>query len=184
MRALRGTNKMTNRITYYGSEKEISEAIVVLKKHENLVNMKEAHVRLLIQKLIDEHHLKAAILVNGNRVWSKDRILRNLEGIMKQGTLYNEDQTKPPILSRYFYEFLHLDCGSIAHYDIAGWVHKYPTIEHLKRFFKCNELGKRVLDWIPPERSDARAIVQAAEMRLFPFQSYLDQKDEAVKRRK
>jgi len=173
------------KITYYGSEKEISEAIAILKKQKNLENMKESDARLIIQGLIDQHHLKASILVNGNTVWSKDRILQNLERIMNQGTLYNqEDQSKPPHLSHYFYQFLSLECGSIAHYDIFGWIHRYPTIEHLKKFFKQNEFGKRVLEWIPPERSDARAIVQAIETRLFPFQSYLDQKNEAIKRKK
>jgi hypothetical protein len=172
-----------NKITYYGSEKDISEAITVLKK-QKLESLKESKARLLIQELIDKHHLKASILVNGNTVWSKDRILKNLEQIIKHGTLYNEDQNKPPVLSHYFYQFLSLDCGSIAHYDIHGWVHKYPTIEHLKQFFKHNEFGKRVLDWIPSERADARAIVQAVEMRLFPFQSYMSQKNEATKTKK
>jgi len=177
-----GSNKM--KITYYGSEKDISEAVSVLKKRQNLESMKESEARLIIQELIDKHHLKASILVNGNTVWSKDRILQNLERIIKHGTLYNEDQNKPPILGHYFYQFLSLDCGSIAHYDIHGWIHKYPTIEHLKKFFKQNEFGKRVLDWIPPEHTDAKAIVQAIEMRLFPFQSYLQQKNETIKRKK
>jgi len=171
------------KITYFGSESDISEAIAVLKKNQNLETMKESEARLLIQKLIDEHHLKASILINGNTVWSKERVLQNLEKIIKHGTLYNEDQSKPPILSHYFYQFLSL-CGSIAHYDIQSWVHKYPTIEHLKRFFKQNEFGKRVLDWIPPEHSDSRTIVEAIEVRLFPFQSYLKQKNETIKRRK
>jgi len=164
------------KITYYGSEKEISEAIAVLKKHQNLENMKESEARLLIQKVIDEHGLKASILVNSNTVWSKNRILQNLEQIMKHGTLYNEDQTKPPILSHYFYQFLSLECGSIAHYDIFGWVHKYPTIEHLKKFFKQNEFGKRVLDWIPKDHTDSRVIVEAIEARLFPFLTYMQKR--------
>jgi len=172
------------KITYFGSEKDISEAIAILKQHDDLKTMKEADARLLIQSLIDTHHLKASILVNGNTVWSKDRILQNLERIIKLGTLYNEDQAKPPILSRYFYNFLHLECGSIAHYDIHGWIHKYPTIEHLKKFFKCNEFGKRVLDWIPSQKADARETVKQIELRLFPFQSYLQQKKEAIKRKK
>jgi len=172
------------KITYYGSEKEISEAIAVLKQQKNLESRKESEARLIIQELIDKHHLKASILVNGNTIWSKSRILQNIEQIIQHGTLYNEDQAKPPHLSHYFYQFLSLECGSIAHYDIHGWIHKYPTIEHLKKFFKQNEFGKRVLDWIPPEHTDARAIVQAIEMRLFPFQSYLKQKNETIKRRK
>jgi len=162
------------KITYFGSERDIAEAIAILKQHENITNMKETEARLLIQSLIDEHHLNASILVNGNAVWSKDRILRNLERIMQHGTLYNaEDQKKPPVLSPYFYRFLHLDCGSIAHYDIHGWIHKYPTIEHLKKFFKCNEFGKRVLEWIPAQHADAREIVKQIEMRLFPFETYM-----------
>jgi len=173
---VRGSDKM-NKITYFGSEKEISEAIAVLKKHENLKSMKEVDARLLIQKLIDEYHIKASILINGNTVWSKDRILRNLDQIIQHGTLYNEDQSKPPILSHYFYQFISLDCGSIAHYDIHGWIHKYPTIEHLKKFFKSNEFGKRVLEWIPPDRADAREIVKQIEMQLFPFESYMKAKN-------
>jgi hypothetical protein len=171
-----------NKITYFGSEKDITEAIAILKQH-NPENMKEAEARLLIQRLIDEHHLKASILVNGNTVWSKDRILKNLEKMMKCGTLYNPDQKKPPVLSRYFYQFLHLDCGSIAHYDIHGWIHKYPTIEHLKKFFKNNEFGKPVRDWIPPDKADAKAIVQAIEMRLFPFETYLKTRENQETRR-
>jgi hypothetical protein len=176
-------DKMTNKITYFGSEKDISEAIAVLKQHEDdLETMKEADARLLIQTLIDEHHLHASILVNGNSVWSKERILRNLEQIMKHGTLYNqEDQSKPPILSKYFYQFLSLVCGSIAHYDLYGWVHKYPTIEHLKKFFKHNEFGKRVLDWIPIWHTDARVIVQQIETQLFPFESYMKSREEPTK---
>jgi len=169
-----------NKITYYGSETEISVAIETIKNYEkskpkgpHLESMTEANARLVIQQLIDQNHLKASILVNGNSVWSKDRILKNLEQIMQHGTLYNEDQTKPPILSHYFYQFLHLVCGSVAHYDISGWIHKYPTVEHLRKFFKANELGKSVLESIPPERTDARVIVEAIESRLFPFETYM-----------
>jgi len=163
-----------NKITYFGNEKDISEAIAILKQHKDLERMKESEARLIIQDLIDQHQLRASILINGSTVWSRARILNNLEHIMKHGTLYNaEDQSKPPILSRYFYNFLHLQCGSMTHYNIHGWIHKYPTIEHLKKFFKQNEFGKRVLDWIPPRMSDARTIVQAIEQQLFPFATYM-----------
>jgi len=164
------------KITYYGSEKEISEAIAVIKKHKNLESMKESEARLLIQRLIDKQHLRASILANGNTIWSKERILQNLEQIIQHETLYNEDQSKPPILSHYFYQFLSLECGSIAHFDIDGWVHKYPTLDHLKKFFKQNEFGKRVLDWIPKEHADSRAIIEAIEARLFPFQTYMQKR--------
>ena len=161
------------KITYFGSEKDIAKAVAVIKRYRSLPRMTEPKARLKIQKLIDKHNLKASILVNGNTVWSKKRILTNLRRIMKHGILYNLDQEKPPILSHYFYQFLHLTCGSIAHYDIHGWIHKYPRVEHLKKFFKKNELGKRVLDWIPEWKTDARAIVQEIEKVLFPFETYM-----------
>jgi len=172
-----------NKITYFGSESEIKKAISVLKKHRNLENLQESKARLVIQELIDKHHLKASILVNGNTVWSKDRILQNLESIIKHGTLYNPDQEKPPILSHYFYQFLHLNCGSIAHTDVFGWVSKYRTLEDLKKFFKHNEFGKRVLDWIPTWHTDARAIVQQIETLLFPFEAYMRSREEPTKRK-
>jgi len=173
-----------NKITYFGSEQDISKAIAVLKKSKSIRTMKEAKARLLVQKLIDEHHLKASILINGNAVWSKERILKNLERIMKHGLLYNINQHNPPVLSHYFYQFLHSVCGSVAHCDIHGWIHKYPTVEHLKTFFKCNEFGKRVLEWIPKDHADSRTIVQAIDTRLFPFQSYLNQKNQTNAKKK
>ena len=164
---------MMVKITYFGSEKDIAKAVAVIKRYRSLPRMTEPKARLKIQKLIDKHNLKASILVNGNTVWSKKRILQNLRRIMKHGTLYNEDQEKPPILSHYFYQFLHQACGSIAHYDIYGWIHKYPTVVHLKQFFKRNELGKRVLDFIPGWHADARVVVQEIETLLFPFETYM-----------
>lgn len=164
---------MANKITYLGSDKEIRRAVDVLKKHKKLTRMAECEARLLVQQLIDEHHLKASILINGNSVWSKQRIMANLERIMKYETLYNLQQEKPPILSQYFYQFLIMVCGSINHYDIHGWIHKYPTVEHLKKFFMENEFGKRVVEWIPASHTDARLIAEDITKKLFPFKTYM-----------
>jgi len=161
-----------NKIAYFGAERDIKKAAAVLNRHRKLKRMKEGEARLKIQGLMDEHNLKAAILINGNAVWSKKRILTNLQRVMKHGTLYRQDHEEP-ILSHYFYEFLTQVCGSIAHHDVEGWIHVYPTTEHLRKFFKRNEFGKRVLEWIPEERTDAKAIVEEIESLLFPFQSYL-----------
>ena len=161
------------KITYFGSEKDIAKAVAILNRHTSLNRLSEPKARLKIQKIIDKHKLKASILVNGNTVWSKERILRNLRRILKHGTLYNVDQRKPPILSYYFYQFLHQTCGSIAHYDIYGWIHKYPTIIQLKQFFKKNEFGKPVLEWIPEWQTDAHAIVKEIESMLYPFETYM-----------
>jgi len=122
------------KISYRGRKKEKETAKEVLSKIPNLARKKEPEARLKIQDAIDEHDLTATILVNGNNVWSKKKILRNLARILKHGTLYDRQRPRyvpvgsmlripeggAPLLSKYFYEFLHLDCGSIAHYNIHG----------------------------------------------------------------
>jgi hypothetical protein len=149
--------------------------------------LEEKIARRRIQKIIDNHDLKATILFNGNQVWSKKLIIRNLKQIIKHKKLYRgkvppkyqrvANILVPPdggklILTKYFYDFLHLNCGSIAHYNIYGWVAHYPTLEDLKEFFKHNEFGKRVLHEIPWWKTDARRIVLAIERQLFPFNNY------------
>jgi len=135
--------------------------------------MKNGSARLLIQQLVDEHMLKATIMLDGHAVWSKERIVRNARRIVKHKTLYNIEAEDYPILSHYFYQFLTQECGSIAHMDIHGWIHKYPDVNHLRDFFKCNEFGKPVREYIPTWRTDARAIVEAVEQQLFPFLTYM-----------
>jgi hypothetical protein len=142
--------------------------------------LSEAEARLLIQDAIDEHSLKASILFSGNGVWSRNRVMWSLDMIIEHGTLYKKDKPyyhpigsllRMPVvgecwLSDYFYYFLHLCCGSIAHYSKRGWVTEYPTVEDLKRFFIKNEFGKRVLDDIPGWKTDAKRIVEMIEEKL------------------
>ena len=139
----------------------------------------EDEARLVIQESIDREKLEATVMFEGNIVWSFDRIIRNLKRIVKAGRLYSDGtpgevrvgmmifpaQVKP-ILSKYFYEFLHLDCGSIAHYNIHGWIGHYPTVEALRQFFIKNERGKRVLDYISWRYTDAKRIVKEIEVIL------------------
>ena len=156
-------------------------------EHVHLEEMEEPVARMVLQDLIDEKDIRATILVNGNFVWSKKRILMNLRRIVELKRLY-KDKTPhrelvagvlylpaetDPVLSKYFYEFIHLDCGSIAHYNIHGWIAEYPTLEHLKKFFKRNEFGRRVLDYIPYWHTDAKRIVEAIEIQLYPVESYI-----------
>jgi len=179
-----------NKITYYGNKKAVEKAqtiIGMIENAESVESVPEPILRVTIQDLIDEHDLKATVMVNGNRVWSRKRILKNLKRIMEHGKLYDKRKPKyypigsllkipaggKPILSNYFYEFLHLECGSIAHYNIQGWICMYPTLEHLKKFFLKNENGKRVLDSIPRWNTDVKRIVEAIEQQLFPLQSYM-----------
>jgi len=175
-------------IRIIGSRKDVEQAEATLKTIPDLESLPEPKARLEIQRLIDEQSLKASILFDGNTVWSKNRILRNLEEIMQHGTLYNKEKPRyipigsmlrmpvvgDCVLSDYFYHFL-TDCGSIAHYNKQGWVTEYPTLEDLKEFFKHNEHGRRVLDWIPSWKTDAKLIVEAIEAHLFPFKHFIEQ---------
>ena len=152
-----------------GSKREIEAAEEALNELDT--DLSEGEIRPLIQEIIDHSKLKAAILYDGNGVWSKQRIIRNLRQIVKAGVLYRED--KPgyipigsmgkTILTKYFYEFLSLCCGSIAHYNINGWVAEYPTVEDLRAFFQKNEFGHRVLDHVPEWKTDVKIIVREIE---------------------
>jgi hypothetical protein len=181
----------SNKIKILGGQKEIDEALKVLKIIPLLKNLGEPEARILIQDAIDEHNLHATVMWDGNSVWSMDKIIGNLKRIIEHEMLYNSAKKMKwlkigsmirlpatpadfkPILSDYFYDFLTLCCGSIAHYNKAGWIAIYPTLENLKQFFKRNELGKRVVDYIPDWHSDALRIVEEIEKLLFPFQSFI-----------
>jgi hypothetical protein len=175
------------KIEVRGQKKAVAKAELLLKTLKDVEHMEEGAARLKLQELVDDNNIKATILVNGNSVWSMKRILMNLNRIVAVGRLYGEKRPyreliggiiylpveTDPILSNYYYEFLNLQCGSIAHYNIHGWIAEYPTLEHLKKFFKKNEFDKRVLDHIPLWYTDARRIVEAIEIQLYPLESYV-----------
>lgn len=73
------------------------------------------------------------------------------------------------------HEGLNVDRGDFrpTQYNIHGWIAEYPTLEDLKKFFKKNELGYRVLDYIPSWHTDAKRIVEAIEIQLYPLESYM-----------
>lgn len=182
------------KIEFRGQRKAVEKAQKILGPQLNqLEQMNEKDARLKIQDVIDEYGLAAYIMVNGNSVWNMRRILGNVRRIREAGRLYGEKTPHreliggvlylpaktDPILSKYFYEFLHLHCGTAAHYNIHGWIAEYPTLEHLKRFFRRNEFGCRVIDYIPSWMADAKRIVEAIEMVLFPLESYVRSKKRA-----
>lgn len=155
-------------IRLIGSKLEVEAAEEALNELD--IKLSEDKLRPEIQKVIEQRKLKAAILYKGNSIWNRQRIIRNLKQIVKAGVLYRE----PPgmlrfpsrgrtILTKYFYEFLHLCCGSIAHYNINGWVATYPTVEDLRGFFRKNEFGHRVLDHVPEWKTDVKIIVRDIE---------------------
>ena len=146
------------RVALYGSKKNITEAeITLLKNIPDLPTLKEAQARIKIQETIDHENIKASILFDGNSVWSKKKIMRDIKRIKKQGMKK---------LTDYLYKFLSLSCGSIAHYNKYGWIACYPTIQDLRNFFRRNEFGQRVLSHIPVWKTDAIGIVREVEQEL------------------
>lgn len=163
------------KITICGSKQEINEAAEALK---DLPDMPEGKIRLEIQRIIDENGLKASILYDGNTVWSKTRLLKDFKRVLKGGVLGHASYRSVgsmiklpvaeghPILTKYLYDFFHLDCGSIAHYNIYGWIAEYPTVKDLRQFFIKNEYGQRVKEGIPDWHTDALAVVEEMERLL------------------
>ena len=108
--------------------------------------------RLIIQSAIDEHDIRAGILYNGNRVWGKNRIISEYKKLKKSGQLGS--------MSDHFYGYLHLACGSDAHYNKDGWIQTYEnSVELLDDFFRCNEFGRNIFEHAG-RFSDQRAIAK------------------------
>lgn len=167
--------QLNRKITIFGSKQEIDEAAEALK---GLPDMSEGKARLEIQRIIDEKGLKASILYDGNTVWNKTRLLKDFKKVLKAGVLGHASYRSVgsmirlpvaegcPVLTKYLYEFLSLDCGSIAHYNIYGWIAEYPTVKDLRQFFIKNEYGQRVREGIPDWHTDALVIVEEMERLL------------------
>jgi hypothetical protein len=150
--------QIDKRVALYGSKKQIKEAeIILIKNIPQLPTLSESQARLRIQDCLDYEHVKVDILFDGNSVWSKKRILRDIKKIKKYGM---------KSLTNYLYKFLSLSCGSIAHYNKYGWISSYPTLQHLRNFFRRNEFGERVLNHIPVWKTDAVRIVGEIEQVL------------------
>ncbi len=148
------------KIGIYGSRKEIEEAKGVLDG----LNLKgnESEDRLVIQEAIDRNKVKAGILYDGNTVWSYDRIVRDFKRALRSGpskvTEYGNGDYN---LTDYLYDFLSLDCGSIAHFNKYGWIGTYPTKDDLKQFCRHNEFGQDILSHQPSWASDGQRIAKA-----------------------
>lgn len=150
--------KIDSRVALYGSQKYIKEAeIILLKNIPEIPTLSQSQARLRIQDCMDNENVKIDILFEGNSVWSKKKILRDIRKVKK----YGMDK-----LSDYLYKFLSLSCGSIAHYNRYGWIATYPTIHDLRRFFQRNEFGERVLNYLPQWKTDAHRIVREIEQVL------------------
>lgn len=146
------------RIALYGNKQQVEQTEIILQKNiPDISTLSESQARLKLQEVIDHENIQADILFDGNSVWSKKKILRDIRKVKKQGMQK---------LSDYLYQFLSLSCGSIAHYNKYGWISTYPTITHLKQFFRKNEFGERVLHYLPVWKTDAYQIVKEIEQEL------------------
>jgi|TARA_Y100000310_G_scaffold56232_1_gene51616 hypothetical protein len=144
--------KYDDKITIYGSKKDIDEAVKVLNDID--VQGYEHVSRMRIQENIDAYNLKASILYDGGTVWSRKKVVAGVKRVKNNGM---------KSMTKYLYKFLTLACGSIAHYNIYGWIDEYPTIEDFRNFFLRNEFGERVKNRFRDTEKDNRLIVEDIE---------------------
>jgi len=140
------------KITLYGSKQEIKSAMNYFNKaniRQKLSGGEYADRLILMNEFVP--YLKCSISYNGNTVWNKEKLIRDFNKILKHGM---------ESLSGYLYEFFHLCCGSIAHFDKRGWIATYPTISSLRQFFHRNEYGLSVVAHMPSWKADAIEIAK------------------------
>ena len=102
-------------IILFGTEKEIRDTEKVMSNLN--LSRDEPTDRLILQEAIDNHNLKTDILYEGNTIVPYKKTLREFRKHNKKGTLDN--------LTNYFYKFLHLDCGDMAHCNKNGYIGYY-----------------------------------------------------------
>lgn len=112
--------------------------------------------RIEIQDLIMGNKLKCHILYEGSGIYNPNSIWRNARRIKKNGCTLTRNGKL--ILSKSFYEYIIMKCGSIAHYNIVNWCILYRTLDDFISFFKKNELGSDVLSYVRTE--DQKRIVR------------------------
>jgi hypothetical protein len=131
--------KYNHKITIYGSSKDISYAEKILEKFTMSDN--EFIDRQMISSLMDVYKVKAHVLYDGNSVYGIETMVNKFKKLFRSG-----DMNK---LTNDCYNYLHLHCGSIAHYNKRGWICEYPTLGMLREFFKRNEYGDDVVSHTP-----------------------------------
>lgn len=146
-----------NKLVMFGGKVKIDACTEVLNKEllpKLSPKMTEGQIRLILAPILENHNIKAEILYNGNGVYRKNRLLRDIRLIKRNGM---------EAMTDYLYQFLSLCCGSIAHYNKHGWIATYPTIDDLKQFFCRNEYGNSVYDHIPDWKTECKEIVLEME---------------------
>lgn len=144
------SEKINESMTAYGSKNELMRVVPCLTSMS--LTGDEGKDRLIILNFIENHRPKVDILYKGNTVWDKKKLLKNFRSMVKSNNM--------GLMTKYTYEFLHLSCGSIAHFNKYGWIAEYPTIAALRDFFRRNEFGENVLHYQPRWKTDAIEIVK------------------------
>jgi hypothetical protein len=150
------------KITLYGSKQEIKHTMNYFNKaniRQKLSGDEHSDRLVLMNEFVPQ--IKCSISYNGNTVWNKEKLIRDFNKILKHGM---------ESLSDYLYEFFHLCCGSIAHFDKRGWIATYPTIASLRKFFHRNEYGQSVVAHMPSWQADAVEIAQEMDRLLKTLQ--------------
>ena len=154
-------SKASNKVRLIGSNEYVNATDdVLLTMGDMFKNSFEGEIRDWIQKKVIHRYKfaqKIDILYDGNTIVNDIKVLKNLKKIKEQGM---------KAMNNDFYDFLHLDCGSIAHFSKMGWIDCYPTISSLKEFFLRNEFGQRVLNHIPDWKTDTIDTVKQVEKEL------------------
>jgi len=146
------------KITLYGSKQEIKHTMNYFNKaniRQKLSGDEHSDRLVLMNEFVSQ--IKCSISYSGNTVWNKEKLIRDFKRILNNGV---------NSLSDYLYEFFHLSCGSIAHFDKNGWIATYPTLVSLRQFFHRNEYGLSVVAHMPSWKADAIEIAQEMDRLL------------------
>lgn len=134
---------ITPQLRVIGLRRRVEDFEKFAKQYNNFLNcgtFTEVHSRHVIQEYLDKgDNYRLSVLINGNSVVAKTPLLKSLRTIVKTGNMDH--------LTDELYHFFSLYCGSIAHYNRAGWVATYPTVSALKDFFRRNEFGQDILSY-------------------------------------
>jgi len=115
--------EIDKRIALYGHRNDIETTEELIERfYPNISELPEPQARIELQSLIDTERIRVDILFKGNGVYSYNKIIKDFKKIMKNGV---------GSLSNRLYEFFHLN-GTIAHYNIHGWITHYPTMEDIR----------------------------------------------------
>jgi hypothetical protein len=131
-----------------------------IENHRISDDASEPQVRQALLPFVEQDlGINEWILYDGNSIWDVKRLVKQFRTFIK---FYDYKH-----FTSYLYDFFHLQCGSIAHYNKAGWLSTYPDLDSLKEFFKRNEYGSEVQFYPPEWHYDARQAVEQMATILF-----------------